>query len=77
MELERQVRVSDIVNLSEAARRLGVSASLVHQWGHRYADFPAPLTSIARQRIYAYSDILGWLERRRPYGRVACLKSAK
>lgn len=69
MELERTIRASDLVGISEIAARAHVHPSTPHQWRKRYQDFPAPLVTIGRERVYAWSDVLEWLERRRPYGR--------
>ena len=57
--------MTDIVDVTEIARRAGTTAGTVHSWRVRHADFPAPAAMLAIGPIWKWRDVEKWLEKRR------------
>jgi len=57
----RKVDVDDLVDATEIARRFGVARqSVVHDWRRRHADFPSPVFTSTRTRLWAWPDVRSW-----------------
>ena len=51
----------DLVGAAEIAQRLGAArASLVHDWKHRYDDFPEPVATLSAGLVWAWPDVEKW-----------------
>lgn len=60
----RQVKVSSLVGITELAEQLGVDRTTVHQWRHRYKDFPEPVAVLTQAHVYVMSDVVEWAVKR-------------
>ena len=55
---------NDIVNLTGAARALGLSVDDLNQWRGRHGGFPSPLlTPGVTIPLYRFADVRRWAER--------------
>ncbi|WCO66247.1 hypothetical protein PO878_17230 [Iamia majanohamensis] len=57
----RMVDAGDLVDAVLIAERLGLSHSQnVHKLRERHEDFPAPVATLGRLRIWLWSEIEAW-----------------
>ncbi len=52
--------VDDLVGAAEIADRLGVSSSIVHDWGRRHKDFPPPLKRLRMGLLWHWPQVEAW-----------------
>lgn len=55
---------SDVVSVTEIAKRAGRSVSTVQSWRRRKPDFPAPVVELAAGPIWSWAEVERWIERR-------------
>jgi hypothetical protein len=55
-------KVTDLVSIGEAARRLGEKPGTVRMWAYRGASthFPAPVLEMSGRKLYSWSQIERW-----------------
>lgn len=57
----RLVDVDELVGAGEIADLLGFShAASIHNLVRRHVDFPAPVASVGRAQVWAWSDVRTW-----------------
>jgi predicted DNA-binding transcriptional regulator AlpA len=57
----RLVDVDDLVDATEIARRFGVARqSVIHDWRRRHGDFPKPVYTSTRTRVWVWADVHAW-----------------
>jgi chromosome partitioning protein len=57
----RKVDAGNLVGASEIARRLGVTRpQAVHNWRHRYDDFPEPVAELDMGIVWNWPDVERW-----------------
>ncbi len=59
--MSAQSREPDLVNMSDIARRAGVSRQAVKQWFDADGTFPAPVTTTKRQTMFDREAVDAWL----------------
>jgi len=53
--------IDDLVGAAEIADRLGLtSTSVIHDWRHRHADFPAPVKELRMGLLWSWPSIEAW-----------------
>jgi len=58
--------IDDLVGAAEIADRLGLtSTSVIHDWRHRHADFPAPVKELRMGLLWSWPSIEAWAYRHR------------
>lgn len=63
-EVGRRVDVDHLVGSVEIASRLGVARpQVIHDWIRRHPEFPRPVATLARVRIWAWPDVERWARR--------------
>ena len=62
----------DLVGATDIAERAGVKPNTVKVWAWRHRDFPSPVATLARGRLWRWSDVEAWLATRdtRPWAKV-------
>lgn len=56
--------MDQLVGAAEIAERLHARhASLVHDWRHRYPDFPQPVAKLKAAHVWAWLDVEAWARR--------------
>jgi predicted DNA-binding transcriptional regulator AlpA len=53
----------DLTGIADIAQRASVSANTVHKWLMRYPDFPKPLMTLKRGRLWEWRQIEAWLKK--------------
>jgi hypothetical protein len=57
----RSVPVDQLVRAAEIAQRFGLKrASPVHDWRHRYPEFPLPVATLSAGLVWAWPDVVAW-----------------
>jgi hypothetical protein len=57
----RRIDVDQLVGATEIAERLGAPAAhRVHDWRRRYADFPAPVATLAMGLVWNWPEVERW-----------------
>ncbi|HYI62326.1 MAG TPA: hypothetical protein VEW93_11050 [Acidimicrobiales bacterium] len=57
----RRVDADDLVGAGEIAERLGLAhVPSAHNLFRRHADFPEPVATVGRVRIWAWPDVEKW-----------------
>ncbi len=51
----------DIVMLSQASERLGIHKSQLYRWSTANLDFPSPIRTLGKYKLYDYNEIVEWL----------------
>jgi hypothetical protein len=54
---------TELVGVTEIAKRCKVSRAAVCNWIERYDAFPKPLTTLAMGPVFYWGDIVRWLKR--------------
>jgi hypothetical protein len=54
------VDVDDIVGVAELAAEFNTSRATISNWPNRYADYPAPLKSLASGPLYSLTAVRAW-----------------
>ena len=57
----RRVDIDLVVTAADIGGRAGVSAQAVHNWRHRYEDFPVPLRVIGNYQVWYWPEVERWL----------------
>lgn len=52
--------MDNLVGAAEIAERLGVGTSVVHDWGRRYSDFPAPVRRLRMGLVWNWPEVERW-----------------
>jgi predicted DNA-binding transcriptional regulator AlpA len=53
--------VDQLVGAAEIAQRFGLGrASVVHDWRHRYPEFPQPVATLSAGLVWAWPDVAAW-----------------
>jgi len=55
----------DLASIRDIAKRSGYPVALVAKWTRRYPDFPAPIAELASGRVWLWSEVAIWMERRK------------
>ncbi|MDQ1423674.1 MAG: prophage regulatory protein [Acidimicrobiaceae bacterium] len=56
--------MDNLVGTAEIAERLNLShAETVHNWRHRYADFPEPVAKLRQALVWNWPDVEAWARR--------------
>lgn len=64
MSKRRLIDPADLVGAAEIGDRLGVTKQAVTNWAARYSDFPAPLTELRLGRVWLWSEVAAWNDKR-------------
>ncbi len=57
----RRVDVDDLVTAVQIAERLGLAyAETVYNWINRYPDFPSPVWTDGRSRLWLWPEVAAW-----------------
>lgn len=53
--------MTHLVGAAEIAERLGLShPQTVHNWRHRYPDFPDPVATLRHGMVWSWVDVARW-----------------
>jgi hypothetical protein len=52
------------LSLTQIARELSISQATLSNWQARYGDFPEPVATVGRRRLYSLQDVREFIERR-------------
>ena len=57
------VETTDLVTITEIAKRLDIGRSVVSMWAHRHETngFPAPVLETASVRLWSWKDVAFWV----------------
>lgn len=57
----RKVDLDDLVTSQQIATRLGLAyVQTVHNWIHRYPDFPGPVWTEGRFKLWLWPEVARW-----------------
>ncbi len=60
------MRITDLVDVTMIADRLGVLPGTVHKWRQRHADsFPAPVARFGNVPVWDYTEVSYWYRYRK------------
>lgn len=60
-DMGRRIDSDHLVGAAEIASRLGVKRpQVVHDWRHRYLDFPAPVATLQQAMVWNWPDVERW-----------------
>lgn len=58
--------LADLAAVGDLAAEIGVHKSTITNWTTRYADFPAPLTTLSTGAVYSRQQVRQWHDQQWP-----------